>query len=106
MLYCVGLFSVSVAVSCFHEVSFVESSALQFDEGQEEVVDSYTSCFIALLCLNVCFLKQQLQLACHFELVTPETTDYMSPARVDLAGIDYKIFVFVICRYVEVTINA
>jgi len=54
----------------------------------------------------VCFLKQQLQLACHFELVTPETVDYVSPARVVLAGIDYKIFVFVICRYVEVTINA
>jgi hypothetical protein len=37
--------------------------------------------------------------------VTPETVDYMSPARVDLAGIDYKIFGFVMCRYVEVTIN-
>jgi hypothetical protein len=51
MLYCVGLFSVSVAVDCFHEVSFVESTALQFDEGQEEEVD--TSCSTALLC----FLK-------------------------------------------------
>jgi hypothetical protein len=40
MLYCVGLFSVSVAVSCFHEVSSVESTALQFDEGQEEEIDS------------------------------------------------------------------
>jgi hypothetical protein len=39
MLYCVGLFPVSVAVSCFHEVSFVESTALQFD-GQEEEIDS------------------------------------------------------------------
>jgi len=106
MLYCVGLFAVSVAVSCLHEVSFVESRALQFDEAQEEEIDSDMSWSIALLCLNVCFLKQQLQLACHFELVTPETVDYVSPARVVLAGIDYKIFVFVICRYVEVTINA
>lgn len=40
MLYCVGLFSVSVAVSCFHEVSFVESTALQFDVGQEKEIDS------------------------------------------------------------------
>jgi hypothetical protein len=38
--------------------------------------------------------------------VTPETVDNVSPARVVLAGIDYKIFVFVICRYMEVTINA
>ena len=101
-----GLFSVSVAVSCFHEVSFVESTAVLFDEGQEEEIDSDTSWAIALLCLNVCFLKQQLQFACHFELVTPETVDYMSHARVVLAGIDYKIFVFVICRYVKGTINA
>jgi len=40
MFYCVGLFSVSVAVGCFHDVSFVESTALQFDEGQEEEIDS------------------------------------------------------------------
>jgi hypothetical protein len=38
--------------------------------------------------------------------VTPETVNYVSPARVVLVGIGYKIFVFVICRYVEVTINA
>jgi hypothetical protein len=38
--------------------------------------------------------------------VTPETVDYVSLARVVLAGIDYKIFVFVICRYVEMTVNA
>jgi hypothetical protein len=74
MLYCVGLFSVSVAVSCFHEVSFLESTALQFDEGQEEEIDSdvMIHCFVVL---NVCFLKPQQQLACHFELVTPETVD-------------------------------
>jgi hypothetical protein len=36
----VGLFSVSVAVSFFYEVSFVESTTLQFDEGQEEEIDS------------------------------------------------------------------
>ena len=59
-----------------------------------------------LLCLNVCFLKQQLHLACHSELVTPKRVDCVSFERVVLAGINYRIFAFVICRYVEVTISA
>jgi hypothetical protein len=52
------------------------------------------------------FLETATAVGFHFELVTPETVDYASPARVVLAGIDYKILVFVICIYVEVTINA
>jgi hypothetical protein len=38
--------------------------------------------------------------------VTPKTVDYMSPERVVLASINYKIFAFVMCRHVGIKINA
>jgi hypothetical protein len=39
-IYVWHLFSVSIAVNCFHEVGFLESTAQHFDEGQEDEIDS------------------------------------------------------------------
>jgi hypothetical protein len=36
--------------------------------------------------------------------MAPKTVDYMSPERVILAGINYRIFAFVMCKHMGVKI--
>jgi hypothetical protein len=50
-------------------------------------------------------LETATAVGCNFEFGDTKSVDYLSPASV-LAGTNYKIFVYVICRYVEVTVNS